>query len=410
MNSAVQKIITSRRDFFKLGLSGIAGVAGFPLIHKEGRNDNTDNTLDKKKFVYRILGKTGLKLPVISMGAVNTDNPSLILAALDAGIIYFDTGYWYQRGKNEEMLGKIFKHRSRDSFIISSKLQGEHENHIAGTFNSRFDPKSFRNKFEISLKRLQMEYVDIFLLHNAGSREVALFDPLLSVMSQFKKEGKARFLGVSTHVNEPEVIRAAADSRVYDVVMTAYNFRQPHLKEMNESIDGAAKAGLGIIAMKTQAGVYWDKERKHPINMKAALKWAVQNENIHTAIPGITTFDQLKTDLSVMVDLQLKPEEAADLRKAPKLSISGLYCAQCCRCRQQCLYHHDIPTFMRSYMYAYGYKNFTQAKAILKGIRPDEIMCGVCEACSVSCPMDFNIREKVKDIIRILHIPDEFLG
>ena len=84
MNSAVQKIITSRRDFFKLGLSGIAGVAGFPLIHKEGRNDNTDNTLDKKKFVYRILGKTGLKLPVISMGAVNTDNPSLILAALDA--------------------------------------------------------------------------------------------------------------------------------------------------------------------------------------------------------------------------------------------------------------------------------------------------------------------------------------
>ena len=49
------------------------------------------------------------------------------------------------------------------------------------------------------------------------------------------------------------------------------HFRQPHLKEMDKAIEEASKAGLGIVAMKTGAGVYWDSERQHPINMKAAL-------------------------------------------------------------------------------------------------------------------------------------------
>ena len=75
----------------------------------------------------------------------------------------------------------------------------------------------------------------------------------------------------------------------------------------------AAKAGVGIIAMKTQAGVFWDRERQHQINMKAALKWALANENVHTAIPGFTTFDQMNLDLSVMEDLQLTPAEKKDL-------------------------------------------------------------------------------------------------
>jgi len=58
--------------------------------------------------------------------------------------------------------------------------------------------------------------------------------------------------------------------------------------------------GLGIVAMKTQAGVYWDKEKTTPINMKAALKWALRDPNVHTAIPGFTTLDQLQTDLDVL--------------------------------------------------------------------------------------------------------------
>lgn len=86
--------------------------------------------------------------------------------------------------------------------------------------------------------------------------------------------------------------------------------RQKNKGEIGQAMARAAKAGIGIVAMKTQAGVYWDKERQEPINMKAALKWALQNENVHTSIPGFTAFDQMELDLTVMENLT-KPQPSA---------------------------------------------------------------------------------------------------
>ncbi|MEW6367379.1 MAG: aldo/keto reductase [Acidobacteriota bacterium] len=345
-------------------------------------------------------------MPIISMGAVNTNNPALIRAALDAGIVYFDTGYYYQSGRNEEMLGEVLSGRSRGSFCISSKVMGEHEDHVRGTFTDAASPESFGRKFATSLRRLRLDYVDIFFLHNAGSRSSALYEPLLSTMLRFKRDGKARFIGVSTHINEPEVIRAAVESKVYDVVMTAYNFRQPHCEEVGKAIGEAARAGLGVVAMKTQAGVYWDQDTKHPINMKAALKWALKNPDVHTAIPGITTFDQLALDLSVMAEPDLTPEELADLERP---GLSGLYCAQCRRCVPQCPYGTDIPTLMRAYMYARGYQDPAAAKLALDRAGINRTACDRCESCAVRCTMGFDVAAKVKDIIRVVDVPDEFL-
>ena len=70
-------------------------------------------------------------------------------------------------------------------------------------------------------------------------------------MTKLKKEGRVKHLGISTHSNEPEVIRAAVKSGVYEVVLTAYNFRQPHVADVEKAMAEAAKAGLGIVAMKT---------------------------------------------------------------------------------------------------------------------------------------------------------------
>jgi len=53
----------------------------------------------EKKFVYRTLGKTGIKLPVINMGVMNTDNPNLVKVALDSGMVMLDTAQVYQRAR-----------------------------------------------------------------------------------------------------------------------------------------------------------------------------------------------------------------------------------------------------------------------------------------------------------------------
>jgi hypothetical protein len=93
-----------RRDFLKVGLSGPAGL----LIIDSARAQQIKQ--DEKpgggnKFVYRTLGKTGLRVPVVSLGVMNADNPELVEAALKAGITLLDTAHGYQRGRNEEMIG-----------------------------------------------------------------------------------------------------------------------------------------------------------------------------------------------------------------------------------------------------------------------------------------------------------------
>jgi predicted aldo/keto reductase-like oxidoreductase len=183
---------------------------------------------------------------------------------------------------------------------------------------------------------------------------------MIKALQDEKRRGRARFIGVTTHAGEPEVIRAAIEAGVYDVVLSAYNFRKDYLDDLRKAVAEAAQAGLGVVAMKTQGGVFWDKEKTDPINMRAALKFALQDTNLHTAIPGFTTFDQMELDLSVMEDLTLTEQEYADLRLDEK--TGGLYCQACGQCLPQCPRQLPIPDVMRSYMYAYGYGKTTPAE------------------------------------------------
>ncbi len=84
--------------------------------------------------------------------------------------------------------------------------------------------------------------------------------------------------------------------------MISYNFLKTNREELDEALRYAADKGLGIIAMKTMAGAYWDKERTMPINTRAALKWVLKNENIHTSVPDCGDFNQLNQDLEIMSD------------------------------------------------------------------------------------------------------------
>jgi uncharacterized protein len=401
-----QKSKLDRRSFIKRGVSGVAAISVVPsLVSAVSTKQDANNP----KIITRKLGNTGLELPVVSMGVMRADNPNLIRAAYNRGIVHFDTAHSYQHGRNEEMCGKVFKSIDRDSFVISTKIPGNKFDTNSGEWEIKNNPKEFLEKFEISLKRLQMDYVDILYLHATSNKEEAVEEGLLELMVKLKEQGKTRFLAVSTHRNEPEVIQAAIDSEIYDVVLTAYNFKQDHSEKVGKAIEKAAKAGLGVIAMKTQAGVFWDEEKKHKINMKAALKWTLQNPYIHTTIPGFQTFDQMDENIGIMEDLQLSIQEVKDLKLGAEMGLLGLYCNQCENCNSQCDKNIDIPTMMRSYMYAFGYNNFAQAKETLNSVNIKSLPCVDCNECEVSCTAGFNVKEKLNRIYEIKNIPDRFL-
>lgn len=405
----------NRRNFLKnslLTLSG-AGLASGSLSKPWlARNP----LQDEMKFVYRILGKTGIRLPVISMGTGNTNNPKLVQSALDKGVKLLATSEAYQNGNNEKMVGNALNGRPRDSYMImTSNGDINWIDTKTGLYNDNFDPKAFMQRVDESLKRLQVDYVDIFIQPFATTRESIFHKPVMKAMEAVKKSGKAKYLGIATHKLEHEAIRAAVDVGIHDVVMTAYNFRRKSWYseqkggELDEAIRYAAESGLGVIAMKTMAGVYWDKERTKPINATAALKWVLQNENIHTTVPDCSTYDHLDQDLAIMASPELTEEEKQDLTPPSEDSSSGLYCQQCNKCISQCPETLDIPTIMRSYMYAYGYKNLEYARKTLGSTGLRSFPCTDCSICNVKCLMDFNVRSKVLDIARLQEIPEDFI-
>jgi predicted aldo/keto reductase-like oxidoreductase len=160
--------------------------------------------------------------------------------------------------------------------------------------------------------------------------------------------------------------------------------------------------------MKTQAGAYWDREKQQKINMRAALKWVLNDENVTTAIPGFTTFDQLKEDFSVVTDITLTPEDLADLRLGEQ--AAGLYCQQCGQCVPGCPKRLPIPDLMRSYMYAYGYRNLQAAHELVASLAIEAEPCGSCGSCTAVCAKGFDVADRVRDISRLRGVPGDFFA
>jgi uncharacterized protein len=393
-----------RRDFVKTTLAGCGGLF---MLSSEAKGQETkivDSKGKERKFVYRTLGRTGLKLPVINMGVMNSDNPNLIRAALDSGLVLLDTAHGYMGGRNEETIGSVIKGRPRDSFMIGSKVSLP-KDRSTGLYLEGATTEEFLKKLDISLKRLGVDHVEILYHHGVSNKESVVYEPVLKALEKAKKEGKIRFAGISTHMNEPEVVHATVDSKFYDVILVAYNYQQKHYPEVRNAIERAAQAGIGIVGMKAILG-----RRQSPAvqSAAAALKWVLQDPNVHTIVPGFTAFEEMETDLAVLENPNLTEEEKNTLQR--DASLTSLYCQGCSRCLKQCRDQLPVPDLMRAYMYTYGYRNLALAQDLLLSLNLPSRACEDCSQCSVKCSVGFNVPAKIKDVVRLKDVPSEFIA
>jgi len=402
--------MSNRRNFIRSSLFAVtgAGLAG-------NRYPKTPHVLitgkETRKFVYRTLGKTGIKIPVISMGTGNCNTPGLIKEAHKQGVKLFATHQAYNNGNNEKMVGEALSDMPRDSYMIMTGTNGGLSiDNRTGMFKKETNAEKYMKAVDASIQRLQVDSLDILNLGYGATRESVFYEPLLMAMETMKKQGRTKYLCLATHKLEPEAVRAAADTGIYDIVMPAYNFKKENREEIAEALQYAVDKGLGIISMKTMAGAYWDKEKSNPINGVAALKWVLKNENIHTTVPDCANYDQLYMDLDIMADMDLSEQDKNDLQRPEGLADSGLYCEQCGECLARCSEGLDIPTLMRSYMYAYGYSNLGLARKTFDGACIASDACMNCPECTVQCSVGFNVREKIADISRIRYIPEDMIS
>lgn len=405
----------TRRRFISTSLAGLAaaGLTGFTPrlagaqddagVQAEGTEGASGDTKKAEgEIIYRTLGKTGISVPVVGMGAMNSDNPELVKASYDAGARHFDTASLYAFGRNEQMIGKVIKEMGvRDKVVIGTKerLAGR-----SGMSDAEAKAK-FMKLAEGSLKRLQTDYVDIIYIHSVDT--VAQLDDQASfaAMDQLKKDGKARASGISAHQNMADIINRVVDEDLCDVVLTSFNVSLADDTALLEAIERAAAKGVGLVAMKTQAGGRQLPNQdafaqyENATIQSAMLKWVLQHESITMAIPGYTNYEHMNEDLAVMRNIEYTEDENRFLADN-ELKLGLGFCHQCRLCLATCPHGVDVPALMRTHMYAAQYSNFRQARAALDEIPSDRgiKVCNSCETCAARCANCVDIAYRIEDL------------
>ena len=203
----------NRRSFLRAGT--IAGAAIASTEWLKTRRVSAAETSPFQRIKYRKLGSTDLLVSEIGFGAMNTRDPELIQAAIDSGINYIDTAHGYMKGVNEEIVGKVMKTK-RDKAFVVTKVHCTNK-----------DGKQVREMMEVSLKRLQLDYVDIMFMHMPNEHSEILNEDSIKAFDKAKKDGLCKYVGVSIHTNHVDLLNAAVESKFWEHMLVGYNYQSP---------------------------------------------------------------------------------------------------------------------------------------------------------------------------------------
>ncbi|MCU0237349.1 MAG: aldo/keto reductase [Acidobacteria bacterium] len=399
----------NRREFiFTTAAGAAAGLLAKTPLGAQKAPEPGKAAEPGKSPITRVLGKTGIRVPIVSMGVMNADNPALVRRSFEMGIRHFDTAWGYQKGRNEEMVGSVFKElKARDQVVIATKVPpGRPE--MMDQMGDKLVEEEFLARFDQSLARLQTDHVEILYIHNISDPKMLRRPGIVAAVEKLKKSKKAIHIGFSTHKNMAECIEAAVPLGGVDVILTSINYAMADDKPLLEAMKKAAAAGIGLVAMKTQCKQAWSKEsgaagaeyHEGAIWHAALLKWALRLDFVTTAIPGYTTFQQLETDWPVAFNLEFTPDEAKFLASpGVQLALGGV-CRQCGGCAGSCPRGVDVPALVRAHMYAADYGNFMEMRRALDEIPSNRGLqaCVDCGECTANCVRGVQIARRLGEL------------
>src|ERR1043166_5458139 len=233
----------------------------------------------------RLLGKTGLKLPVLSFGAsslgqefrsVTLDEAlQSVRAALDCGLNFIDTSPFYGRGMSEVILGIALRDVPRDRFKLCTKLGRYDLNHFD------FSAKRVAESVDVSLHRLGTDHLDIILCHDIEFVPMQqIVDETLPELRKIQQAGKVRFIGFSGYPQK--IFRFICDQAEVDCVLSYNQYTLQNTRFADETIPylkskqiGVMNAGPFSARLLTQAPL--PKWLKEPEEVKAAARLAAEH-------------------------------------------------------------------------------------------------------------------------------------
>lgn len=308
-------------------------------------------------MLYHRSGRSGLKLPAISLGAWETFGGyrgeevarECLYRAFDLGITHFDLANNYGRppGNAEVVVGKILRDMPRDELIISTKA-GYYM--WPGPYGDGLSKKYLVASLDQSLKRLGLDYVDIFYAHRPDP-ETPL-EETLNALDLIVRQGKALYVGVS---NFPGALFEQAVALVKELGLAPITIHQPAYNLLDrrpesDLFDHALAAGTGIITFSplaqgrlsdkylgdslpddSRAAMWWDEQhRERMVNAalldkvrllneiarkrgqtlpQMALAWNLRHPAVTSVLIGASRVEQIVENVAALQNLAFSDEE-----------------------------------------------------------------------------------------------------
>ena len=327
------------------------------------------------------LGKTGLEVTRVGFGGIpiqrltEAEAIKVVHRVIDLGLTYIDTANGYT--VSEERIGKAVKGRRREDVVIATKT------------GSR-DPKEMEQHLDLSLKRLQTDYIDIYQFHQVGTEDNynKVMDPETGVYEVFekaKKAGKIRHIGVTSH--QIDIAKKLVASDKFETMMFPFNFVTS--EPATELLPLCKQHDVGFIDMKPLAGGML-------FDAPVAFKWLFQYPD-QVLIPGIQDVKEIEEIVALYEgDHTMTDDEKARMEKL-KEELGSRFCRRCDYCAATC--PQQIPISM-----VMTFPAFTRRMpaANLKGGFFEPAMakaqtCIECGECETHCPYGLPIRDMLKE-------------
>lgn len=344
---------------------------------------------------YRRLGRTGVEVSDISLGSSKIrgeQGERVAREAIERGVNYFDTAPDYSETGSETALGRAMQGK-RDQMFVATKFCTP-----TGHLGAGASVAEYMEVVESSLTRLQTDYVDLVHIHSCNSLDRLLDPNVHEAFDRLKEQGKARFLGFSSHTPELETVtRAALDDGRIDVMMLAYHHGAwPQLAAL---IDEAAAQDVGVVAMKTLKGAkhrgLLDFRPEADSYTQAAFKWVLANPSVSALVISFSEFEHVDEYLYASGG-KLSDADLALLGRYDEL-IAGTHCRQHCGvCLSSCPESLPIDDVLRYRMYFEDYGDQKEAMRLYSGLDHKADVCAGCSApCAGSCPVGIDIRDRM---------------
>ena len=399
-----------RRNFLKT--VGAAGLGSVLASTGAIASPNQSNAEEKPKYPQvprRKLGKTKVKIPSLSLGTyqVDVENQILLRKTLQHGVNFWDTAYNYGGGNSELGIGKFITKnpKVRKNLFLATKASGART------------PEEMEKRLVTSLKRMNTDYIDLYFGLQQCSNPAWLTDEVRMWAESAKKRKRIRNFGITTHQNLAIVLAAAARMPWIDAIMTSYNFYLAQDTELQVAIDACHKAGIGLIAMKTQGmgqRIKTEADKKlveHFLQRgftegQAKIKLVLEDKRFSSACVGMKNVSVLNSNVAAAFDkTKLTQADREVFSQYAKATCDG-YCAGCADICNSAL--ADVPyvsDIMRYLMYYNSYGEQAEARRLFAqipaGVR-NKLLDMNYTLAQARCPQRMPIRELIIEAVHKL--------